>query len=169
MKNPTKENGAPPLEITPIGTIRSSFRQVENMPIQPRGAREAVGEVVVEKQYAAGLLDLEGFSHLYLIYQFHQAPRTELRVIPFLDTREHGIFATRSPLRPSHIGISVVELLEVLDNRLRVRGVDVLDGTPLLDIKPYIPHFDCHPEATSGWMSASAAEIARKRSDDRFA
>jgi tRNA-Thr(GGU) m(6)t(6)A37 methyltransferase TsaA len=167
MKEPAKKD-VKPLGITPIGTIRSPFRQLTNMPIQPRGAREVEGEVIVEDRYSAGLKDLAEFSHIYLLYYFHQAARTELLVVPFLDTQRHGVFSTRSPLRPSHLGLSVVELLEVRGNRLRVRGLDVLDGTPLIDIKPYLPPFDCHPEATSGWMRSSREEIAQKRSDDRY-
>jgi tRNA-Thr(GGU) m(6)t(6)A37 methyltransferase TsaA len=111
---------------------------------------------------------LEGFSHLYLLYHFHRAAPMRLRVVPFFDSREHGIFATRSPSRPNPIGLSIVELLEVRGNRLTVRGIDVLDGTPLLDIKPYIDAFDRVEESRSGWLASSPEEIARQRSDRRF-
>lgn len=152
-----------------IGTIHTPFKELVNMPVQSLGPRCAEGTVVIDDRFAEGLKDLDGFSHIYLVYRFHQAPRTELQVVPYMDTVVRGVFATRSPLRPAHIGISVVELLEVSGNVLTVRGLDVLDGTPLLDIKPYIPQFDCWPNATSGWMKASRVEVERRRSDGRFA
>jgi tRNA (adenine37-N6)-methyltransferase len=151
-----------------IGIIRSPFTQLASMPIQPAGAKDVDGEIEVEERFAAGLKDLEGFSHIILLYHFHQARRMELEVVPFLDTVKRGVFATRSPLRPAHIGLSIVEVLAVFGNRVRIRGVDILDGTPLLDIKPYVPQFDHRPDATSGWMRASAEEVGTRRSDDRF-
>jgi tRNA-Thr(GGU) m(6)t(6)A37 methyltransferase TsaA len=157
-----------PLTFTPIGTIHSPFTDPEGMPIQPAGAREAIGTVVIDPAYEAGLQDLQGFSHIYLLYHFHRAAPMRLRVVPFLDSREHGIFATRSPSRPSPIGLSIVELLEVRGNRLTVRGIDVLDGTPLLDIKPYIEAFDRVEGSRSGWLASSPEEIVRQRSDKRF-
>jgi len=155
-------------EQQPIGVIHSPFSVLDNMPIQPAGARDIEGSVVIDEALATGLQDLQQFSHIYLIYRFHQAARTELRVTPFMDSTPRGVFATRSPLRPSHIGLSIVELLSVEGNRLRVRGVDILDGTPLLDIKPYIPQFDHRPDANSGWMTASTDAVAQARSDKRF-
>jgi tRNA-Thr(GGU) m(6)t(6)A37 methyltransferase TsaA len=157
-----------PITFTPIGIIHSPFTDLEGMPIQPAGAREAIGTVLVDPALEAGLLDLEGFSHLYLLYHFHRAAPTRLKVVPFLDSREHGIFATRSPSRPNPIGLSVVELLEVRGNRLTVRGIDVLDGTPLLDIKPYVDAFDRVGGSRSGWLASSSKEIVRLRSDRRF-
>lgn len=151
-----------------IGVIRSPFDTLANMPIQPRGAAGIEGEVIVDPAYAEGLADLEGFSHVYLIYQFHCAPRTELTVIPFMDDKPRGVFSTRSPLRPNHIGLSIVELVSVRENKLAVRGVDILDGTPLLDIKPYIAVFDKVAESRSGWLSADDCEVAEKRADSRF-
>ncbi|MDT8446071.1 MAG: tRNA (N6-threonylcarbamoyladenosine(37)-N6)-methyltransferase TrmO [bacterium] len=154
--------------MTPIGTIHSPYFEISNMPVQPRGAQTVEGRVVVEAEFEAGLKDLEGFSHLYLIYQFHLAQKTQLSVVPFLDPEPRGVFATRSPLRPNHIGLSVVELLEVKGCELLIRGVDVLDGTPLLDLKPYIAAFDQVGQSRSGWMKASADEVAAMRSDERF-
>ncbi len=151
-----------------IGVIRSPFTVLADMPIQPKGAIHTEGEIVVENQYEDGLQDIEGFSHIYLIYSFHQAKREEMKVIPFMDSVPRGIFATRSPLRPNHIGLSIVELIERSGNVLRVKGIDVLDGTPLLDIKPYIAQFDQVNNSRSGWLSASDSEIANKRSDNRF-
>lgn len=152
----------------PIGIISTPFTCIENMPIQPRGAAETKGKVQVFEQYAEGLKDLEGFSHIYLIYLFHQADKTRLTVVPFMDTKQRGVFATRSPLRPNHIGLSIVEILNIKDHILTVKGIDVLDQTPLLDIKPYIKAFDAVENSTSGWMTARSEDVAAMRSDDRF-
>ena len=156
------------IEIPKIGMIHSPFNELENMPIQPVSAQDAEGEVVLEEKFTAGLKDLDGFSHIYLIYHFHKASRMELEVVPYMDIETRGVFATRSPLRTAHIGLSIVELLAVEGNRLKVRGIDVLNETPLLDIKPYILQFDHREGATSGWMKSSQEEVNRKRSDDRF-
>lgn len=152
----------------PIGIIHSPFTDVENMPVQPRGAEGVTGFIRIEEQYVEGLKDLEGFSHVYLIYLFHKAGKTRLTVTPFLDTRERGVFATRSPLRPNHIGLSIVRLAGIEGNTLFIRDVDVLNETPLLDIKPYIENFDAVAESSSGWMTASADEVSATRSDGRF-
>ena len=152
----------------PIGTIRSPFQKLQDMPIQPKGAVAEFGTVEVFTEFAEGLRDLDGFSHVYLLYQFHEARRTELSVVPFMDTVSRGVFATRSPLRPNHIGLSIVELIGIKDNIVTVRGIDVLNGTPLLDIKPYIAAFDEVENSRSGWMQASRDEVSAKRSDDRF-
>jgi tRNA (adenine37-N6)-methyltransferase len=151
-----------------IGIIHSPFTELQNMPIQPAGAPDTEGEVEVYGDYAEGLRDLDKFSHIYLIYYFHKAPRTELQVVPFMDTEKRGVFSTRSPLRPSHIGMSIVNLISVDGNRLKIRGIDILDGTPLIDIKPFIPQFDCIQDAKSGWMRHSVDEIKMKRADERF-
>ncbi|HIE37810.1 MAG TPA: tRNA (N6-threonylcarbamoyladenosine(37)-N6)-methyltransferase TrmO [Anaerolineales bacterium] len=135
----------------PIGVIHSPFQEKRETPIQAAFSK-AEGTVEVAPEYAAGLKDLEGFSHIILLYWFHQSEGPRLTVRPFLDREERGLFATRYPARPNPIGISVVELLGREGNRLRVRGVDVLDGTPLLDIKPFVPTFD-HREGTEvGWL-----------------
>jgi len=157
-----------PISFEPIGVIHSPFSELENMPIQPSGAADLVGTLVLHPEYAEGLADLNGFSHLYLLYHFHRARRTALRVVPFLDTVERGVFSTRSPLRPNHLGLSIVRLLEVRDCQVRVAGIDILDGTPLLDIKPYIANFDQVGASTSGWMTADRQEVAEKPSDGRF-
>jgi len=138
------------------------------MPIQPRGAANVCGTVIVDEQYAEGLSDLEGFSHIYLLYEFHKAPRTELKVVPFMDDKTRGVYATRSPLRPNHIGLSIVELVTRNGTELTIRGVDVLDQTPLLDIKPYISQFDNVQESRTGWFRANEKEVSKKRSDTRF-
>ena len=156
------------LTVEPIGVIRTPFTSLEDMPIQPGGGKDVLGELLIEPQYCEGLVDLDGFSHLYLIYLFHRAADTKMRVVPFLDDRPRGVFATRAPVRPNHIGLSVVELVEVSDCRVTIRNIDVLDGTPLLDIKPYIAQFDGVAESRSGWMEAQKEEVEAKRSDNRF-
>ncbi|MBN2099247.1 MAG: tRNA (N6-threonylcarbamoyladenosine(37)-N6)-methyltransferase TrmO [Dehalococcoidia bacterium] len=157
------------IPVETIGIIHSPFTEMKGMPVQSLGAQGAGGTVVVDERFAEGLRDLDGFSHIYLIYRFHMATRTELKVVPYMDTVTRGVFATRSPLRPAHIGVSVVELLKVSGNVLTVRGLDMLDGTPLIDIKPYVPQFDCWQNATSGWMKASRFDVEQRRSDNRFA
>ncbi len=152
----------------PIGIIHSPFTDIENMPIQPTGAADIEGTVHINELYAEGLKDLDGFSHIYLLYLFHKAERTCLTVTPFLDTSERGVFATRSPLRPNHIGLSIVRLIQTEGPVLTVKGIDVLDGTPLLDIKPYIENFDSVISSSSGWMTANIQEVSVKRSDSRF-
>lgn len=155
-------------EIKPIGTIHSPHHKIEDMPIQPKGVPEVEGYALVDEVYSEGLQDLEGFSHIFLLYSFHRATRTELLVIPFMDKVQRGVFATRSPLRPNHIGISIVKLKRIEGNKVVVGGIDVLDGTPLLDIKPYIEQFDAVEKSASGWMQAGKEDVAQMRSDDRF-
>lgn len=164
MDTPAIDPGA----IQPIGLIRTPFATPDNMPVQPAGARETLGQAVLDEAFVAGLRDLEGFSHIFLIYLFHRVNRTELQVVPFLDTVPRGVFATRSPLRPNHIGISVVQLLSIDGPVLHLQGVDMLDKTPLLDIKPYIAAFDQVNHSRSGWMTASTDTVAATRSDKRF-
>jgi tRNA-Thr(GGU) m(6)t(6)A37 methyltransferase TsaA len=151
-----------------IGVIRSPFKELVGMPIQPLGGKDVEGAVIVKEKYTKGLKDLDGFSHVYFIYRFHKAPCTKLIVKPFMDVKKRGVFATRSPVRPVHIGLSIVKLVRIKGNRLTFRGCDMLDGTPLLDIKPYIPAFDDVKGATSGWMKASRAKVKKARSDCRF-
>jgi tRNA-Thr(GGU) m(6)t(6)A37 methyltransferase TsaA len=158
------------MEITfhPIGTIHSPFTDLTDMPIQPTGAASAPGTVEILPEFAEGLKDLGGFSHLILIYHLHQARRVSLSVIPFLDSEPRGIFATRAPTRPNPIGLSVVRLLKIEGNILFLEALDILDGTPLLDIKPYVPAFDGHPEARAGWLERAQASVRKTKSDGRF-
>lgn len=151
-----------------IGIIHSPFKVLEGMPVQPAGSGVPEGEVVINPDLAEGLRDLEGFSHIYLVYHFHRVADTRLIVVPFMDDSERGVFSTRSPVRPARLGISIVRLLEVRGNRLKVGGLDILDGTPLIDIKPYIEAFDCPENPSCGWMKSSRSEVRRRRSDGRF-
>ena len=143
--------------MTPIGIIHSPFNDKAQTPIQPNRS-PARGQVEVFPQYAPGLQDLEGFSHIYLLYAFHRSDGFTLHVQPFLDDELHGLFATRHPCRPNPIGLSVVRLLALWDNILDIEGVDVLDGTPLLDIKPYVPDFDVRFDARAGWYENRSKE-----------
>ena len=136
----------------PIGVIRSVFTRKDQTPIQSYRS-QAAGQVELLPGYEPGLQDLDGFSHVILLYFFHHAePGYELTVIPFLDDEPKGLFATRYPRRPNPIGLSVVRLVRREGRVLHVDGIGVLDGTPLLDIKPYVPVFDAFPEATLGWL-----------------
>ncbi len=156
------------IEFQPIGEIRSPFATPEGTPIQPAGAAGIRGRVVVLPAYQDALQDLEGFSHITLLYYFHLARPFSPKVTPFLDTVKRGLFATRAPARPNAIGISVVRLISVSENTLEVQDIDVVDGTPLLDIKPYIPEFDARPAERIGWMSATARTVGEVRADGRF-
>jgi tRNA-Thr(GGU) m(6)t(6)A37 methyltransferase TsaA len=138
------------------------------MPIQPSRARDVEGIIEVFPEFQEGLSDLEGFSHLILLYHFHRVRGYSLRVIPFLDKEPRGIFATRAPKRPNPIGLSVVRLRGMEGNRLWVLDVDILDGTPLLDIKPYVPEFDSRSRVRIGWLEEAKRE-RKILSDDRFA
>ncbi|MBI5550243.1 MAG: tRNA (N6-threonylcarbamoyladenosine(37)-N6)-methyltransferase TrmO [Desulfobacterales bacterium] len=157
------------ITLLPIGTIHSPYRSIEEMPIQPIGDGSAQGTVVLEAAYADGLEDIEGFSHLILIYQFHRVRGFDLKVKPFLDDQTHGLFATRAPRRPNPIGLSVVPLLSREGNVLLVDKLDVLDGTPLLDIKPFVPDFDSPMVTSIGWLTGKMRRAKQMRSDDRFA
>ena len=136
----------------PIGIIRSEHTIAEQTPVQPVFAADCKGMIEISPEYAGGLDDLDGFSHIYLIYHMHQAGTARLHLKPFLQDVEHEIFATRAPYRPNPIGMSVVELVCREHNILHVRGVDILDGTPLLDIKPYSAKFDHIIATRSGWL-----------------
>lgn len=139
------------IEFKPIGVIHSPYKTKQEMPIQAYQSKKGA-EIEVFKEYADGLKDIEGFSHIIILYWFHKSKGYSLHVRPFLDENFRGIFACRHPDRPNPIGISTVKLLERKGNILRVEGIDVLDGTPLIDIKPYIPKFDERKDAKVGWI-----------------
>lgn len=152
----------------PIGVVHSPFKDVKGMPIQPAGAQGIAGTVEIETEYAAGLKDIEGFSHVILIYHFHLAEGYSLEVEPFLDNELHGVFATRAPKRPNPIGISAVKLVRVEGRILHIEDVDILDGTPLLDLKPYVPEFDVRKAERIGWLSKARSIVNDTRADERF-
>lgn len=158
------------IKYTPLGTIKSPFKDLEGMPIQPIGAAGVKGEIHLKEEYVDGLMDLQEFSHIILIYHLHLSKGYSLKVKPFLDHEKHGVFATRAPKRPNSIGISVVRLERIEGNLIFIANVDIVDGTPLLDIKPYIPHFDI-PEGEKvrvGWFEGKHVEAVHKKSDNRF-
>ncbi|MGC1859631.1 MAG: tRNA (N6-threonylcarbamoyladenosine(37)-N6)-methyltransferase TrmO [Methylocystis sp.] len=152
-----------------IGIIHSSFTSLDAMPIQPVSATSSQGIVEIFSSFVEGLKDLDGFSHVILLYHFHMVHGCALTVTPFLDTETHGIFATRAPSRPNPIGLSIVKLVNIKANELYVEQLDVLDNTPVLDIKPYVPEFDHRPDARIGWFERARGEIPGKLSDSRFA
>jgi len=156
------------IEFNPIGVIHSPFSDPQGMPIQPAGAEGVTGTVEVFEEFRSGLKDLDGFSHVILLYHFHRSRGFRLHVVPFMDSRERGVFATRAPKRPNAIGLSVVRLNRIEDRILHVENLDVLDGTPLLDIKPYVPEFDAQDEARTGWLETARKTVSEKKSDDRF-
>ena len=151
-----------------IGIIHSPFQETAGMPIQPVGGKGVKGKIILDPDYQEGLKDLEGFSHLVLIYYFHRSGNEDLLVRPFLDDQIRGVFSTRAPSRPNRIGISVVKLLEIDGNILEIEDHDLLDQTPVLDIKPYVPEFDPSGPIRLGWLEKRKKEGAETISDDRF-
>ena len=154
------------IALRPIGVIHSRYRAAAGTPIQPTYAAQSPGTVVVDEGYAPALADLEGFERIWVCYWFHRAGPYAPRVVPYRDTVEHGLFATRSPCRPNPLGLSVVRLVSRDGCTLHVADLDILDGTPLLDIKPYVPQFDAHPDARAGWIDTSRED--RRVADTRF-
>ncbi len=154
------------LKIEPIGVIETPFPETAGTPIQPSRANGARGKVRVDPRLWAGLRDLAGFERLWLIYWLHMRRHSALLVTPFLDRQQRGVFATRSPARPVPIGISAVRLIGIEEGVLEVADVDMIDGTPLLDIKPYVPEFDSYPASKAGWFRESNSE--ERLADDRF-
>lgn len=156
------------IEFTPIGVIRTPFATLDDMPIQPTGAQGVAGEIRLREEFAEGLHDLDGYSHIHLIYHLHGSSGYALKVLPFMDNVERGLFSTRAPRRPNPVGLSVVRLESIDGAVLRVRDIDVLDGTPLLDLKPYVARFDAPPADRFGWMERNADKAETLRSDKRF-
>lgn len=156
------------MEFSSIGIIETPFKDREGMPIQPSGAKDIKGRIHIEPAYEQGLSDIEGFSHLILLYHFHQSKGFDLMVTPFLDKTQRGVFATRAPRRPNPIGLSIVRLMSRKKNILEIRDIDVLDQTPLIDIKPYVPGFDIKEVTASGWLEATQKKARDMKSDNRF-
>jgi tRNA-Thr(GGU) m(6)t(6)A37 methyltransferase TsaA len=153
----------------PIGVVHSPFKVPQDVPIQSVAAEGVNGYVEVGGEYVDGLRDVEGFSHLILVYHCHLAQDYSLLVKPFLDERLHGVFSTRAPSRPNPVGVSVVRLTKKEENILHIQDVDIIDGTPLLDIKPFVPHFDQRKAERIGWLKGKVDKMHSSRDDGRFA
>jgi len=162
------DTSSPAYAYKPIGMIHSPFTNIAGMPIQPNGARGVRGTIDIVPDLCEGLTDLEEFSRIILLYALHMSSGYSLKVTPFLDPVPRGVFATRSPKRPNAIGMSIVKLTGVDSCVLSIEDVDVIDGTPLLDIKPYVPEFDAYPGERCGWLTAVAQNAQHTRSDTRF-
>jgi len=158
-----------PIIINPIGVIHTPHKNIKNIPIQPIAADGIKGYIELLPEFVDGLLDLDGFSHITLFYHFHKIKGFELQVIPFMDTVKHGIFACKSPKRPNAIGISTVKLLKIERNIIHIEQVDMLDNTPLIDIKPFFAKYDNRIDAISGWLdSKNNIPLNQMLSDERF-
>jgi len=165
------------IQLSEIGYIETPFKDTVGMPIQPLGAKGMTGTIHLNKEYVPAINGLEGFSHVILLYYFHRTDSIELKVTPFLLKESNickgentcGVFATRAPVRPNHVGMSIVKLLKIDKNKIYIQNVDILDGTPLLDIKPFIPEFDCYDkEYRIGWLKSNVKKASKKLSDNRF-
>lgn len=155
------------ISLQPIGRIHSPFTSTTGMPIQTVAAADVPGHVEVFEAFAPGLRDIEHFDYLILLTQLHQASE-KLEVVPFMDTQSHGVFATRSPARPNRLGLSIVRLLRVEGCALHFSGNDMLDGTPVLDIKPYVPALDVRQTERIGWFQQGLQRLPETVSDDRM-
>jgi len=156
------------IQYQPIGIIHSPHKTTEGTPIQPSGAKGIAGHIEIFPEYTAGLADLAGFSHIFILYHFHLSKKFSLKVKPFLDDQKRGLFATRAPSRPNPIGLSVVRLTGITESNLKIQDVDVVDGTPLLDIKPYVPDFDVRQVDQTGWIGLKTGKIEEVVDDGRF-
>jgi len=154
--------------IKSIGVIKTPFNKKEGMPIQPTGAKGIKAIIEMHPQYVDGLNDLAGFSHIILIYHFHKSNGYSFRTKPFMDDQMRGVFATRAPRRPNPIGISLVKLNKIENNIIHIENIDVLNDTPLFDIKPYIPGVDDVLDVQLGWLEGKTDEMKIKKSDKRF-
>lgn len=152
----------------PIGMIHSPFDNLEDMPIQPTSDLSGSGVVEIFPQFIDGLKDLEGFSHIYLLFHFHKTRQSKLIVSPFLDKEPRGIFSTRAPSRPNPIGLSLVDLVRIENNLIYVDRLDMLNETPLLDVKPYVPNFEDTHNVRIGWLEKVKGQVQTQKSDTRF-
>lgn len=156
------------IEFQPIGIIHSPFKEQKGTPIQPKRGKGVSGYIEIFPDYKKGLDDLDGFSHIILIYHLHLSKDYSLKVIPYLDKIQRGLFATRAPRRPNPIGLSVVRLDKIEGTTIHISNLDIIDGTPLLDIKPYVPEFDKHEDIKIGWLTGKSRKAKNKNADDRF-
>jgi tRNA-Thr(GGU) m(6)t(6)A37 methyltransferase TsaA len=154
--------------IEPIGIIYSPFKKPKGTPIQSSAAIDTEGKILIYDKYSSGLKDLEGFSHILLIYHFHLIKKTSLIVKPFMDKELHGVFSTRAPVRPNHLGLSIVRLEGIDKQTLYIRDVDIVDKTPLIDIKPYCPEFDTRKVQKTGWLDRNIGKLYDMKDDERF-
>jgi tRNA (adenine37-N6)-methyltransferase len=152
----------------PIGVVHSPFLTPEGTPVQSAASKGTEAFIEIFPEFTEGLKDLEGFSHIYVLFHMHLVNKHALMVIPFLDNKPHGVFATRSPGRPNPIGISVVNLIKVKDNCVFLKNIDILDGSPVIDIKPYNPQFDVFETTKNGWFENRAYNLETKKDDGRF-
>ncbi len=156
------------MQLTQIGIIRSPFLRAAGTPVQPFSAAGTEGHIEVFDSYVEGLRDLDGFQRIWVLFWCHRASRPKLTVVPYRDTVSHGLFATRAPARPNPIGLSTLRLYEITGNRLHVGELDILDGTPLLDIKPYVSQYDNYPAQRCGWLDSDRAKKGVIVADGRF-
>lgn len=156
------------ITLSPIGRLETPFNDIADMPIQPSVLADTRGKAVLDEKFVPGLKDLDGFSHIILLFLLHKISGYQLEVVPFMDTLPHGIVATRSPKRPNRIGMSIVRVESVDGNILYFKGVDMLNGSPLLDIKPYYSYFDQQTQVRNGWLEGKTLRPENLRSDKRF-
>ena len=156
------------IEYEPIGIIHSPFKVPKGVPIQSKSAKGICGTIEMFPEYREGLDGLNDFSHVILIYHFHLAKKSSLKVKPYMDDKMHGVFSTRSPSRPNPIGISIVHLVKIDNNIVHIENVDILDKTPLLDIKPYVPEFDIITVDKIGWLEKNIHKLSKSKDDGRF-
>lgn len=156
------------IRYSPIGVIHSPFKEPKGVPIQPTAAKGVKGSVEVFEEYTEGLKDLEGFSHIILIYHFHLSKFFGLSVKPYMDENPHGVFATRAPSRPNSIGLSIIRLEKIEENFLFVEDIDIVEGTPVLDIKPFVPKFDIRDVDKIGWLDKNIQKLNNSKDDGRF-
>jgi tRNA-Thr(GGU) m(6)t(6)A37 methyltransferase TsaA len=152
----------------PIGIVHSPFNESVGTPIQPTGANDVLGEIEVFPEFAKGLVDIEGFSHIIVLTHLHLIESASLIVKPFMDDKEHGVFSTRSPARPNPIGFSILKLVSVKGNKLVIQNVDIVNGTPVLDIKPFVPQFDSGSNVRIGWLEKNVHKSSVTKDDGRF-
>ena len=156
------------IKYKPIGFIHTPFKEPKGVPIQPVAGEDIEGKVEILPDYIEGLKDLEGFSHIILIYHLHLSKKPSLLVKPYMDEKLRGVFATRAPSRPNPIGLSIVRLVKIKGNMVYIKDVDIVDGTPLLDIKPYVPEFDLREVNRIGWLEKNIYKLPSSRDDGRF-
>lgn len=152
---------------TPIGIVHSPHKQLVGTPIQPAAAQGILGIVEIKEEFVEGLKDLAGFSHITLVYHFHLSKEYSLLVKPFMGNVQRGVFATRAPRRPNPIGISIVRVVKLEKNKIYIENVDLIDGTPLLDIKPYVPAFDQWVVQKNGWLEEKKGKLPAAKDDGR--